>query len=122
MKKRKSSAKAHELRPRLRITSGKEIAFGPGKSQLLALVGETGSISQAASRMGMSYMRAWSLVQTMNACFKQPVVTAVRGGQNRGGARLTPIGEQVLKLYCQMEKKCLKATQADWRALQTILR
>lgn len=122
MKQQKNHPAVPVLTPRLRITSGKVIAFGPGKAELLGLVSETGSISQAASRMGMSYMRAWSLVQTMNTCFQHPVIEAVRGGRNRGGARLTPTGEQVLKLYLRMEKKCLRAAQPDWRALQAILR
>ena len=87
---------AHDalLRPRLRISSGKDIALGPGKAELLALVSETGSISEAAKRMEMSYMRAWSLIQTMNACFKEPVVEAVRGGHKRGGAELTETGRR----------------------------
>jgi len=55
------------LSPRFRVTCGKEIAFGPGKAGLLALIEETGSINQAAKRMSMSYMRAWSLIRTMAA-------------------------------------------------------
>jgi molybdate transport system regulatory protein len=74
------------LLPRLRIVFGRNIAFGPGKAELLALVAETGSIAEAAKRMSMSYMRAWSLTQTMNASFKQPFIETVRGGQERGGA------------------------------------
>jgi len=110
------------LLPRFRVMRGKEIAFGPGKLELLALVAETGSISNAAKRMDMSYMRAWSLIQTMNTCFKEPVIAAARGGHERGGAELTATGMEVLKLYRQMQKDGLKAVQADWRALQGLLR
>jgi molybdate transport system regulatory protein len=109
------------LSPRFRILRGKEIAFGPGKAELLRLVAETGSIGEAAKRMDMSYMRAWSLIQTMNACFKEPLIAAVRGGHERGGAELTATGQRVLKLYRQMEAKGLKAVQADWQALQKLL-
>lgn len=109
------------LFPRWRIVSGKDIAFGPGKAELLALVAATGSIGKAAKRMGMSYMRAWSLIQTMNACFKQPVVKAARGGCQRGGAQLTATGRRVLTLYQRMEKAALAAVQTDWRALQKLL-
>ena len=84
------------LVPRLRIVTGKDVAFGPGKAELLALVGETGSIGKAAKRMGMSYMRAWSLIQTMNQCFKEPLVLAARGGPEHGGAELTETGRRVL--------------------------
>ena len=69
-----------QFRPRMRVTCGEEIALGPGKVDLLALVAETGSIREAAERMGMSYMRAWKLIKTMNACFKEPLVEAVRAG------------------------------------------
>ena len=122
MKAKLKSTGALSLLPRFRITRGKEIAFGPGKMELLELVAKTGSISEAAKRMEMSYMRAWSLIQTMNACFKKPVIEAVRGGHKRGGAELTETGQRVLKLYRQMEKDGLKAVQAGWRALQKLLR
>ena len=118
MKKKTGSAVSISLQPRFRILCGKKIAFGPGKADLLELIAETGSIGKAASRMDMSYMRAWSLIQTMNACFNEPVIEALRGGCRRGGAELTKTGQHVLKLYRQMEKAGLKAAQADWRALQ----
>ena len=101
---------------------GKKIAIGPGKMELLELVAETGSIAKAAQRMEMSYMRAWSLIQTMNTCFQKPVIEAVRGGHARGGAKLTDTGQRVLKLYRQMEADGVQAVQTDWRALQMLLR
>lgn len=107
--------------PRLRVLSGKKIAFGPGKAELLASVADTGSIGDAAKRMGMSYMRAWSLIQTMNGCFKEPVVDAARGGNRHGGARLTETGRRVLKLYQQMERASVKASQKDWASFQKLL-
>lgn len=113
---------APALRPRLRITHGKDIAFGPGKADLLEWVAKTGSITRAASRLGMSYMRAWSLIRTMNKNFNQPVVEAVRGGRERGGAVLTPTGTAVLKSYRKMEASSLKSVQADWRKFQKLIR
>jgi molybdate transport system regulatory protein len=118
MKSKNSTA----LQLRCRILWKREIAFGPGKAELLELVAKTGSIGQAARRMKMSYMRAWSLIQTMNACFKAPVVEAARGGHQRGGAALTEIGRQVLKLYRRMEAKSSKAAQSDCRKIQKLLR
>ncbi len=116
------SARPPALHPRFRITCGKEVAFGPGKADLLELIGATGSIGQAASRMKMSYMRAWSLVQTMNRSFNQPLVRAAHGGSGGGGAALTETGRRVLELYRRMEKAALKSVQPDWRALQKLLR
>jgi molybdate transport system regulatory protein len=111
------------LSPRLRVMTEKNIAFGPGKAELLALVAETGSIGRAAKRMGMSYMRAWSLIQTMNQSFKKPLVSAAHGGRGGGGgAKLTETGRSVLALYQEMEKAALTATRTDWRAMQRLLR
>lgn len=94
-----------------RIYSGQEIALGPGKVELLQHIGDTGSISKAARRMDMSYNRAWLLVRTMNRCFKEPVVSATRGGDKHGGAELTATGKQVLALYRKLEAKVQSATR-----------
>lgn len=111
------------IRPRLRIVAGKDIAFGPGKADLLEALEKTGSITKAAAQMGMSYMRAWTLVRTMNQSFRKPLVDAVRGGtRGGGGARLTVTGRQVLALYRRMDDQCLAAIQPDWRKLQKLLR
>ena len=109
------------LRPRLRVICGENIALGPGKVDLLRLVGETGSIREAAERMGMSYMRAWTLIKTMNACFKEPLVEAVRGGSKHGGAKLATTGRNALKLYHEMEGDCLRATKLQWKRLKGLL-
>lgn len=89
---------------------GKEIALGPGKADLLHAIAETGSIQLAARSIKMSYMRAWNLVRTMNACFQSPLVEALRGGKNKGGARLTPLGVRIVALYDELEKVSLQAT------------
>jgi molybdate transport system regulatory protein len=64
--------------PRIRVVSGRDIALGPGKVELLEHIARTGSLRKAAAAMDMSYMRAWTLVKTMNRCFKKPVVVAAR--------------------------------------------
>ena len=89
---------------------------------MLALIAETGSIREAAARMDMSYMRAWTLVRTMNQCFGSPLVELVRGGKAGGGARLTATGKRVLELYTRMEGACLSATKEDWKSLRGLLR
>lgn len=111
------------IRPRLRIHAGKDIAFGPGKAELLAALEKTGSITKAAAGLDMSYMRAWTLIRTMNSAFREPLVEAVRGGtKGGGGATLTATGRQVLELYRQMDAKCLAAIQPGWRKFQKLLR
>ena len=105
-----------------RIYFGDEIALGPGKVELLHHISETGSISEAARRMDMSYNRAWLLVRTMNRCFKQPLVLASRGGDSHGGAALTKTGRQVLALYQKLESKVKSATRQPLARLFAHLR
>lgn len=78
---------------------GDEIAMGPGKLELLDAIEATGSISAAARHMGMSYRRAWLLVDTMNRCFKSALVASSAGGPQGGGASLTALGEEVREAY-----------------------
>jgi len=121
MKSKNRHSASISLSPRFRITCGKEIAFGPGKPELLQRVAETGSIGKAALRMKMSYMRAWTLVQTMNRCFKEPLIIAAHGGEGGGGAALTETGRKVLGLYRQMERAGLRASAGPWKQLRRLL-
>jgi len=86
-------------RVRIRILAESVVALGPGKADLLEGIAATGSISAAAREAGMSYRRAWILVNTMNACFAKPLVTTAKGGAEHGGASLTATGRQVLSRY-----------------------
>jgi molybdate transport system regulatory protein len=108
-------------RPRIRIKAGKDIALGPGKVDLLEAIETTGSISAAARELGLSYRRAWDLVDTMNHCFKHPLVARVKGGKGGGGAQLTDEGRDILKLYRTMETKALKAIGPEWKTVQKSL-
>jgi molybdate transport system regulatory protein len=118
----KTADSTPEVRPRLRISCGKEIALGPGKIELLEALQKTGSITAAAQQLGMSYMRAWTLIRTMNRCFRKPLVIAVRGGsRGGGGAELTDTGTQVLALYRQMNARCMAAMNPGWERLRRLL-
>jgi molybdate transport system regulatory protein len=88
----------------LRIDFDGDHALGPGKIRLLELVGETGSISAAGRAMGMSYRRAWLLVDALNRTFRLPVVEARGGGTGGGGASLTPFGATLIGCYRAMER------------------
>lgn len=110
------------LRPRIRIFCHGEIVMGPGKAELLAHVAETESLSEAARRMKMSYMKAWLLVQTMNRSYKKPLVHAERGGRTGGRARLTSYGQRVLACYREMEELSLAAMQKPWKKVRRMLK
>ena len=107
---------------RLRILLGREIALGPGKADLLEGIRETGSIAAAGRRMGMSYKRAWLLVETMHECFAKPLVETAKGGKSGGGARLTPFGEDVLARYRHMQRATAQAIGSDMAALKKVMR
>jgi molybdate transport system regulatory protein len=107
--------------PRLRILLGRSIAIGPGKAELLRLIESTGSISAAAREMGMSYRRAWTLVETMNTAFREPVVTAATGGKGGGGASVTDFGREALKRYRVMEEKAAVSVTAEMDAFTELL-
>jgi molybdate transport system regulatory protein len=102
---------------RLRILRGEDIAVGPGKVDLLEAIERTGSITAAARELGMSYRRAWLLVDTMNRCFREPVVSAESGGTRGGGTTLTPLGREVVARYRAAERKADAAAQVDLREL-----
>ena len=109
------------LHPRLRVMKGAEIAFGPGKAELLAAVAEAGTLAEAARHLGMSYMRAWKLLQTMNASFREPLAIASRGGAEHGRVQLTETGRRVLALYQEMDAACRVAAEPAWRQLVELL-
>ncbi len=107
---------------RLRVSKGDDIAVGPGKIDLLEAIARSGSITAAARELGMSYRRAWLLVDTMNRCFRQPVVEAETGGKRGGGARLTRSGEEVVRRYRHAEQHAARAGREDLRAILRLLR
>ena len=105
----------------MRLVLGRDVAIGPGKADLLEGIAETGSIAAAGRRMGMSYRRAWLLVDAMNKCFALPLVEAAKGGPKGGRAALTAAGMDVLKRFRSIEQKALSATRADRAALEKLL-
>ena len=106
---------------RLRILF-EDAMLGPGKAELLERIEKTGSIAAAGRQMDMSYKRAWSLVEEMNAAFNTPLVTSSRGGPGGGGARLTETGERVLFLYHDVVETAQSATASSLAALESMLR
>lgn len=116
-----SSSKV-ELKPQLRISFRKSIAMGPGKADLLEAIAATGSISAAARKLSMSYRRAWLLVDTMNGCFKSPLVETLTGGARGGGAQVTELGLDVVSRYRAMEKKAGESVTREMADFSNLMR
>ena len=110
-----------QIGARLRIVLGKDIAIGPGKADILEGIRETGSIAAAGRGLGMSYKRAWLLVESMNRCFKKPLVEATKGGHAGGGAHLSALGEEVLQRYRSMQTLAEAAIAGEVRAMLRLL-
>lgn len=101
------------LKIKIQLFCGDEIAMGPGKADLLEAIGREGSISAAGRALGMSYRRAWLLVDIMNRCWQEPLIETSAGGSRGGGARITDFGRLILWRYRQLEEACEGATVGE---------
>jgi molybdate transport system regulatory protein len=106
----------------LRVDFGSGRALGPGKVRLLEAIDKTGSISQAGRVLGMSYRRAWLLVDDMNNCFRDAVISAQPGGAHGGGATLTPFGQKLVERYRAIETEAMDATRRHLNDLEAALK
>ena len=109
------------LQFRIRVLHKGEIALGPGKAELLGAIRDYGSITKGAKKLGMSYMRAWTLVRVMNNSFREPLIEMERGGAKGGAARLTPLGLEALELYHRLVERSRATAQPLWSKLEKLL-
>ncbi|KVV39344.1 ModE family transcriptional regulator [Burkholderia ubonensis] len=107
----------------MRIRKGDTVALGPGKVALLEAVREHGSISAAARSLGMSYRRAWLLIDELNRSLTSPATMSEQGGHRGGGCTLTAVGEEIVRLYrsieLQAQKHCAKQIAALTHLMQS---
>lgn len=101
------------LKIKLQLYCGDEIAFGPGKADLLEAIDREGSISAAGRAMGMSYRRTWLLVDAMNRCWDLPLVETAMGGKQGGGARVTELGRSILRQYRALQHDVAQASNGE---------
>ncbi|MBL27417.1 MAG: hypothetical protein CMM50_07705 [Rhodospirillaceae bacterium] len=106
----------------LRVLLSGGVMIGPGKADLLQAIDRFGSISAAGRHLGMSYRRAWLLVDELNGSFQKPLVSAVPGGKGGGGAALTPMGQDILKRYRHMQATADAKLAAELAELDSLLK
>ncbi|CAG9265979.1 winged helix-turn-helix domain-containing protein [Paraburkholderia unamae] len=111
-----------DVRFRMRIIQDGTIALGPGKVSLLEAVREHGSISAAARSMNMSYRRAWLLMDELNRALESPAMVSEHGGQSGGGSMLTPVGEEIIRLYRSIETRAATVCAPEIEALVKLVK
>ena len=102
---------------RFRVDFGRDHAVGPGKIALLEQIGRNGSLSQAARELGMSYRRAWQLLDSLNHSFREPVAVTAKGGRRGGGARLTVFGRRLIRTYRDFDADVQARAARHFRAI-----
>jgi molybdate transport system regulatory protein len=106
----------------LRIGRDRDLALGPGKVALLEAIAETGSISAGGRKLGMSYRRAWLLVDALNRAFLEPVISTATGGKEGGGTQLTAVGAEIIRRYRHAETLAATAAAKEITALRKLMR
>jgi molybdate transport system regulatory protein len=106
---------------RLRVRVGEAIAVGPGKIDLLEAIDATGSLTTAARAIGMSYRRAWMLLDELNRSMREPAVETAAGGRSGGGSVLTASGRELLELYRRIDRTAQAANATDLDRLKRLL-
>ena len=102
---------------RFRVELGREGAIGPGKIALLEQIDRGGSLSQAARELGMSYRRAWQLLDSLNHCFRERVAVTAKGGRRGGGATLTAFGRELIRTYRDFDAEVQARAARHFRAI-----
>lgn len=111
-----------DVRFRMRVIQDDTVALGPGKVSLLEAVRDHGSISAAARSIGMSYRRAWLLMDELNRALESPATVSEHGGQSGGGSTLTPVGEEIIRLYRGIEARAAAACAPEIAALTKLVK
>lgn len=92
--------------------------FGPGPVELLKLIEETGSINQAAKKMGMSYKKAWEIVSRLNEIVGSPMVITATGGEKGGGSTISEEARQLIEYYQSLRERFRKFMEQETQKLQ----
>jgi len=103
----------YKIKSRIWIEADGHILLGEGRINVLKTIGETGSLSKAAKTLGMSYKKAWTLIDAVNSRAKKPVITTTIGGKRGGGTELTPYGKSLIKAFETINENCWEFLDAQ---------
>ncbi len=110
----------YKIKSRIWIEAGDKVLVGEGRVRLLKEIEAKGSLSKAAKSIGMSYKKAWTLIDAVNKSAKQPVVTSSVGGQKGGGTVITPYGKSLIRAFEEINKKCWQFLDKEFKTLDGI--
>ena len=110
----------YRIRSRIWIESGDKVLIGEGRLKLLKAIDAEGSLSKAAKSIGMSYKKAWNLMDAVNKSAKEAVVTKTIGGEKGGGTVITPYGKKLIEAFETMNKNCWAFLDEQLKALDQI--
>lgn len=96
----------YSIKSRIWIEGDEGVFLGEGRVKLLKAIIAEGSLSKAASKINMSYKKAWKLVESMNQNASKPMVTKITGGSNGGGTFVTEYGKQMIHNFDMINEKC----------------
>jgi len=96
----------YTIKSRIWIEIDGEILLGEGRIRLLKAIAKVGSLSKAAQSLGMSYKKAWNLVDSMNSRSQTPLVETAVGGSHGGGSALTPYAIEMIATYEKITHNC----------------
>lgn len=110
----------YKIKSRVWIEIDDKVLLGEGRVRLLNAIEEHGSLSKAAKVLGMSYKKAWTLIDAVNKSAHEPVVISSIGGRDGGGAKLTPYGKSLIVAFEKINKNCWNYLNEQVKSLPTI--
>lgn len=110
----------YKIKSRIWIEVGDNVLVGEGRVRLLKQIDATGSLSKAAKSIGMSYKKAWTLIDAVNKSAKEAVVTTSVGGQKGGGTVITPYGKNLIQAFETINAKCWSFLDEEFKRLEGI--
>jgi len=111
---------SYKIKSRIWIEFEDHVLLGEGRVQLLKAIDDTGSLSQAAKSLNISYKKAWDLIDSVNKSAKEPLTITSTGGKGGGGAELTQYGKSLISAFDNINKNCWEFLDQQLEAIKSL--
>ncbi|MFD0863673.1 winged helix-turn-helix domain-containing protein [Sungkyunkwania multivorans] len=108
---------SYKIKSRIWIETADGVFLGEGRIDLLKAIQREGSLSKAAAQLGMSYKKAWNLLDSINRSAKKPVAVTTTGGKGGGGATITSYGIKMITAFETINKGCWDFLDAEMKKI-----